>query len=115
MTDWWERDFQTTIDAYYEGELASGLEACERLLSVADVPSGIDLQTRRNLVFYTKPLGQLIPSMTTQQVDIPVAAGWSRFNPSIGEGPAGLRMIVRSANFTTTRQLRYTLNDAAGI
>jgi hypothetical protein len=56
MTDWWTSDFQTTIDAYYKGDLAAGLEACERLLSVEDLPDNFDLQTRRNLTFYAPTL-----------------------------------------------------------
>src|SRR4051812_37752227 len=99
MTDWWTTDFQITIDAYYRGDLAAGRMACERLLSVDEVPYGIDLQTRRNLVYYAQPLASLIPSMRDRPVDIPVPENWSHFNPSIGQGPGGLRMIVRSSNY----------------
>lgn len=116
MTELWRSTFQTTIDAYYRGDFAVGREACERLLSVDNVPSTIDLQTRRNLVFYAQPLAELVPTATARSIDIAVREGWSRFNPSIAQGPDGdLRMIVRSSNYTMTQQLRYTINDEGGV
>jgi tetratricopeptide (TPR) repeat protein len=116
MTELWRSTFQTTIDAYYRGDLAEGREACERLLSVDNLPSTIDLQTRRNLVFYARPLAELMPMATARPIDIAVREGWSRFNPSIAQGPDGdLRMIVRSSNYTMTQQLRYTINDEGGV
>src|SRR5215210_6358270 len=72
MAEWWQDEFQTTIDAYYRGDLAAGREACERLLSVADLPTDIDLQTRRNLVFYAPLIDELAPSATTQSINVVV-------------------------------------------
>jgi len=116
MTGWWAPTFQTTIDAYYRGALAEGREACERLLSVDNLPPTFDLQTRRNLVFYAQPLAELLPTATVGPVNIAVREGWSRFNPSIAQGPDGeLRMIVRSSNYMMTRQLSYTINDEGGV
>jgi tetratricopeptide (TPR) repeat protein len=116
MAEWWQDEFQTTINAYYRGDLAAGRDACERLLSIADLPASIDLQTRRNLVFYAPPLAELAPSATIRPIDIVVREGWSRFNPSIATGPHGeLRMIVRSTNYTMTRQLHYMIHDETGV
>src|SRR5215213_2757194 len=107
----WRTLFQVTVDAYYAGDLAAGLAACEQLLSIGDLPPDIDLQTRRNLVFYAAKLEAIVPSSQSWPIEIPVPGGWSRFNPSIASGPDGLRMIVRSSNYAMTRQLRYTIND----
>src|SRR5690242_11804023 len=100
MTDWWQPTFQTTIDAFYQGELDAGRAACERLLSVEGLPEEIDRQTRRNLVFYASNLDALAPSLETRPIEIPVPKGWSRFNPSVAAGPDGLGLIVRSSNYT---------------
>jgi predicted GH43/DUF377 family glycosyl hydrolase len=115
MTDWWTSEFHTTVDAYYKGDFAAGLEACERLLSAKELPDGVDLQARRNLTFYAPTLATLIPATTAWSIDIPVPNGWSRFNPSVGEGTDGLRMIVRSSNYTIARNLRYSINDDAEV
>ena len=53
VTDWWKSAFQTTIDAYYRGNLVEGLAACERLLSINGLPEGVENQIHRNLAFYT--------------------------------------------------------------
>jgi hypothetical protein len=116
MAEWWQDEFQTTIDAYYRGDLAAGRKACERLLSIPDLPTDIDLQTRRNLVFYAPPLAKPAPSATIRPIDIAVRDGWSCFNPSVATGPNGdLRVIVRTANYTLTRQLLYTIHDETGV
>lgn len=115
MTDFWQYDFQTTIDAYYDGRLAMGHDACERLLSLPSLPPDLVQQTRRNQVFYAPRLGELAVTLRARPIDIPVAEGWSRFNPSIARGPDGLRMVVRSANFATSPKLTYTVHDDAGI
>jgi hypothetical protein len=112
---YWRDTFEVTVDAYYAGDIARGLEACERLLSIDGLPPEIDLQTRRNLVFYAPKLEATVPSSRAWPIEIPVPEGWSRFNPSVASGPDGLRMIVRSSNYAMTRQLRYTINDAEGV
>jgi hypothetical protein len=86
MAEWWQDEFQTTINAYYRGDLAAGRDACERLLSIADLPASIDLQTRRNLVFYAPPLAELAPSATIRPIDIVVREGWS-FQPQYRDRP----------------------------
>ncbi|MCD6029165.1 MAG: uncharacterized protein K0S78_1339 [Thermomicrobiales bacterium] len=117
MSDWWSPSFQTTIDAFYQGGLHVGRNACERLLSVAGVPAQIEEQTRRNAVFYAPLLAETAPSPVHQPIEIEVPDGWSRFNPSIAADPEGdgLHLIVRSSNYSMTRQLRYTVHDDSGI
>ena len=115
MTSWWQSIFQTTVDAYYAGNLDAGLRTCERLLSVDGLPPEIERQTRRNLVFYAPKLSDLVARTAASQIELPVPGGWSRFNPSIATGPDGLRMIVRSSNYRMSPQLRYTVFDTGGI
>src|SRR3954462_12266924 len=111
MSRWWEPVLQTTVDAYYAGNLTSGLQACEQLLSSDELPWQIDLQVRRNLVFYTPKLHDLTPSLARQRITVPVPEGWSAFNPCIAVDPvapeSGFRLAVRSANYTVTRFLQY--------
>ena len=83
MTDWWESAFQTSIDAYYQGDFDRGLSACEQLLSVDGLPSEIDAQVHRNLAFYAPKLDTLISPTRSIPIRTPVHDGWSSFNPSI--------------------------------
>jgi tetratricopeptide (TPR) repeat protein len=117
VSDWWSPSFQTTIDAFYQGDFHLGRDACERVLSVAGVPARIEEQTRRNAVFYAPLLAETAPSATHVPIDIPVPDGWFRFNPSIAADPEGdgLHLIVRSSNYSMTRQLRYTIHDDSGV
>ena len=115
MTSWWQSIFQTTVDAYYAGNLDAGLHSCEWLLSVDGLPPEIESQTRRNLVFYAPKLSDLVARTAASQIELPVPGGWSRFNPSIASGPDGLRMIVRSSNYRMSPQRRYTVLDTGGI
>jgi hypothetical protein len=115
MTSGWQSTFQNTVDAYYAGNLEAGLHACDRLLSVDWLPADIELQTRRNLVFYAPKLSDLVARTAQSQIELPVPDGWSRFNPSIAAGPDGLRVIVRSSNYRVSPQLRYTVLNADGI
>ena len=117
MTDWWRPVFQTTIDAYYRGDLAAGLTACEQLLAVEALPDDIAKQTRRNLVFYAPTLQRLGLLREARRVDFPTPEGWSLFNPSIAANPDGdgLTAIVRSSNYEMSPQLRYTIHDDDGV
>src|SRR5215204_1964673 len=115
MTNGWQSLFQTTVEAYYAGNLDAALRTCERLLSVDGLPPEIERQTRRNLVFYASKLSDLVTRTEQSRIELPVPDGWSCFNPSIAAGPNGLRMIVRSSNYRLSPQLRYTVLDAGGI
>src|SRR4051812_15279216 len=119
MSRWWDPLLQKTVDAYYAGDLKSGLDACEQLLSSDELPWQIELQVRRNLVFYTPRLQELTPWVTRQRLTIPVPDGWSIFNPSIAADPlaeeGGFALMIRSANYTVTRFLQYDVTDADDI
>ncbi|HEU5433709.1 MAG TPA: glycosyltransferase, partial [Thermomicrobiales bacterium] len=111
----WRPLFQQTIDDYYQGKLDEGREACERLLSLADLPPDIRQQARRNAIFYAPPLAEWVPGLRTLPLVTSVPAGWSTFNPSIAAAPDGFRMILRSSNYVVTPRLVYTANDPAGV
>jgi tetratricopeptide (TPR) repeat protein len=117
MTEWWQPTFQTTIDAYYQGDLASGLTACERLLFLNELPFEIERQTRRNLIFYAPTLRDLDLVHEERRVVFPHADGWSLFNPSIAVNPEshGLTAIVRSSNYVMSPTMRYTIHDPDDI
>jgi tetratricopeptide (TPR) repeat protein len=117
MSDWWQPAFQTTIDAYYQGDFEAGLAACDQLLALDGLPEAIEQQTRRNLVFYAPTLQHLGLLRQERRVDFPVPEGWSLLNPSVALDPESddLIAIVRSANYTMTAQLRYTIHDPHGV
>lgn len=116
MTEWWRPTFQRTIDAFYEGDLAAGLAACERLLSGDGLPEEIELQTHRNLAFYAPTLSDLIPATEMRPVALPTREGWSSFNPSIASSEDELRLIVRSSNYRYHGSvMSITVDDPDGI
>lgn len=116
MPEIWERVFQTTIDAYYQGDLAAGRDACERLLSLESLPDDIALHTRRNRVFYTQKLEELAPSFQAVKIDIPLDDDWHCYNPSVAVRADGaLWAIVRSGNYDTSPTMEYTVHDPDGI
>jgi predicted GH43/DUF377 family glycosyl hydrolase len=95
----WSALLQISIHAYYRGDLALGRAACEGLLSIDGLPNDVAWQGRRNQVFYSERLQDLVPSCSISAIRFPVPERWSRFNPSIAAGPDGYAMIVRSSNY----------------
>lgn len=117
MAEWWQPTFQTTIDAYYQGDITAGMHACERLLSLDMLPPNIEQQTRRNLAFYLPTLRELGLLRATRRIVFPVPDDWTLFNPSIAAGPdhGQLTAIVRSANYTVSPTMDYTVHAADGL
>jgi predicted GH43/DUF377 family glycosyl hydrolase/tetratricopeptide (TPR) repeat protein len=111
----WDPLFQTTVDAYYAGDLAAGRAAVERLLALPDLPPGVETRAHQNLIFYAPTLGEACPSFQARPIEIPVPEGWSRYNPSVAAGPDGLAMIVRSGNYTMTPRLEYAVHGADSV
>ncbi|MFT4039724.1 MAG: glycosyltransferase [Thermomicrobiales bacterium] len=112
--DAWRSDYQATIDIDSTGTPAAA-RAAERLLRRGDLPAEFDTPLRRNATNSLQPLAALAPSFASASLAFPVPGGWSLFNPSVAIGPAGPRLVVRSANYTFDAQMRYTIHDAAGI
>ena len=111
----WEADFRATIDAWRARNLDIGRAASERLLRRDDLPDEILLHTRRNATFYLQPLAELAPSFDAAPLVFPAPAGWSRFNPTLAQGPNGLMAIVRSSNYTVDDHGYYAIADADDV
>jgi hypothetical protein len=102
----------TSVPAF---DLATGQEACERLLSIDGLPEEVDLQTRRRMVAFAPALRDLLPGLEMWTLSIPMPGGWSLLDPSIAYGPDRLRMIVRSTNWSCSPSQGRAINDASGI
>jgi hypothetical protein len=102
----------TKIPAF---DLATGQEACERLLSIDGLPEKIDLETRRRMVDHAPALRDLLPGVVMRSLPIPMPGGWTLLDPSIAHGPDGLRMIVQSTNWSGGPGKSRTIQDASGI
>lgn len=98
--------------AYYAGESAAGLRACERLLS-SDAGSAVDEEwVRRNRTWYTPRMDDLFGGVILRELHVaPAMPGWSVFNPSFcadgADGDGGLIGVVRSSNYTVTAAGHY--------
>ncbi|MGI9253526.1 MAG: hypothetical protein ACR2J8_07260, partial [Thermomicrobiales bacterium] len=56
----WRPIVDLSIQAFWAGQPDQGRAACEWLLSREDLPEEIAQMTRRNQVFYSQPLADLI-------------------------------------------------------
>lgn len=96
---YWQQWFDTSVHAYWKGDLAAGMEACERLAASDDIPENIIWQARRNQAFYSPMAPQLVPGTTITRVTVPVQKEWAEFNPSIIRDGDGFLMNLRSSNY----------------
>lgn len=71
----WRPLFECGARAYYEGDVAAGRQALERLLARPDLPPEIRQQARRNQIFYAAPLSDLVPGVVVQPIDFGVRRG----------------------------------------
>jgi glycosyltransferase involved in cell wall biosynthesis len=78
--------------------LATGLEACERLLSVEGLPHEVDVRTRRRMADLAPFLKEIAPGATFRSVQAPQPTGWAAIGASIAADANGSpRMLVESA------------------
>lgn len=87
-----------SIHAYYAGEMDVGRRACERLLSMPDLPKSIDRQTRANRTYYVQALDELANCRLVRLDVEPAQPDWSLFNPTIAD-VGQLVAVVRSSNY----------------
>lgn len=105
---------QLAIHCYYAGEIDTGRRACERLLTVPDLPVEREQSGRANRTFYTPLLSELCPSARDTRIDVqPVHDGWSTFNPALANVNGDLVGIVRSSNYEIIDG-RYVMPEADG-
>ena len=91
---------QLAIHCYYAGETDAGRRACERLLSIPDLPVESEQLARTNRTWYTQFLDELCPSAAHVRIDVqPAHDGWSTFNPTLLVHGGDLIGIVRSSNY----------------
>jgi len=95
----WQPWFDTSVQAYWKGDLSAGRIACERLSASDTVPDNIVQQARRNQAFYSPMAAALFPGTAITKISVPVTAQWSQFNPSIIPDGDGFLMNLRSSNY----------------
>jgi tetratricopeptide (TPR) repeat protein len=93
-----ETDAPAAIDVPAAGyRLATGLDACERLLSVEGLPPEVELRTQRRMADLAPMLEEIAPSTKFHAMQIPLPAGWSAIGASIAFDRTGVpRMLVES-------------------
>lgn len=95
-------DLALSGHAFYVGEHAAGLRACERVLSSLTTDEN-EAKARRNRTWYTPTLADLVglQNLEWSRIQVqPPASGWSLFNPSVcAEGDDTLLCVVRSSNY----------------
>ncbi|MFM9108007.1 MAG: hypothetical protein ACKOWF_15065, partial [Chloroflexota bacterium] len=111
----WEPIYRQTLDAYYEGDLEAGRSACDRLLSMGGVPDFAYGATRRNMVHYAPILRDALPGYREREIVVPLAEGWSAFNPSIAAHGDGFLLSVRTSNYIFEPPTTYYAADGGQI
>lgn len=96
-------------------ELATGQDACERLLSIDGLPPEVDAGARRRMVELAPEFAAVAPAARKWPIQIALPGGWSMYGASIARSSDGFRMLAQSANFTRNRDRSRTIHDARGI
>ncbi|MCD6030408.1 MAG: hypothetical protein K0S78_2582, partial [Thermomicrobiales bacterium] len=96
-------------------ELATGQEACERLLSIDGLPPEMEAQARRRMVQLAPELAAVAPDARSWPIRIALPGGWALHGASVARFSDGFRMLVESVNFTRYRDQSRTVHDARGI
>jgi hypothetical protein len=97
----WQPVLQRAVDAFYEGRLVEGRDACLVLLSDPGLPAPVRELTYRNQTFYAQPLSEVVTGSTWKEQE---AAGRRR-NPNpvwtgeqllvlLGDQPAGAELLT---------------------
>jgi predicted GH43/DUF377 family glycosyl hydrolase len=93
-----EHDVALSIHCFYASELDAGRRACERLLA-RPLEQETERMVRRNRLFYTQTLDELVACRFVR-IDVePANDGWSLFNPTLAVHEGELVGIVRSSNY----------------
>jgi tetratricopeptide (TPR) repeat protein len=108
----WDDLLRVSIDAFYDGRLAEGRLACDRLLNLPDLPANVRSITRANQIFYAPMLAELAPGLREAPLDVPVRAGWARFNPTVAADGDEWLVLLRTSNYRFEPPDTYIVTDA---
>jgi predicted O-methyltransferase YrrM len=92
----WASLLSVSIDAYYDGNLAAGREACDRLLCLPHVPGSVIDETRRNLLFYARPLAEQAEGVEERCLDLGSPEGGVTDGPSMIADGDGFTILART-------------------
>ena len=92
----WRPVFQRSVDAYAEGAIAEGAEACHVILDAVGLPERIRELTYQNQFWYARPLHEIVPGSSTQTLVVPVPGGWRGLDPSPVVEDTGLTVVLRA-------------------
>jgi tetratricopeptide (TPR) repeat protein len=126
----WGLLFELSIAAYWIGEPARGLRACDRLLSEGMLPDHLRATVERNRAFCADSLAatgrpsaerqrvhrltELAPGCSFAELTLDVDPPWPTFNPSIAAAGGGFHAIVRTASYRYLPGGRYLSLDPEG-
>ncbi|MGH2616250.1 MAG: hypothetical protein ACRDJC_13480 [Thermomicrobiales bacterium] len=96
-------------------DLATGQDACERLLSIDGLPPEVDAQTRQRMVELAPSLDVVASSTRSWPVRLHIPGGWSMHGASIARAHDGFRMAVQSSNWVNNQDQTRTVYDANGV
>jgi len=117
----WVADKGMSISGFYATprRREMGYRACAKLTTHAN--DGVREEARRNFTHYAKSAAELFGA-TTQEIDWRPTDGWHPMNPSvyvsapeIGIGITDRFVLVRTVNYTVTREGQYPTVDNSNI
>ena len=111
----WEADSPATVQTWRAGRSSEGREACEQPQCRIDLPDEVTVPSHRTATGCLGSLADFAPSFAIRPLNFPVPAGWSRFNPSLAAGPAGISAVVRSGNYAVDDDGNYFVIDGDGV
>lgn len=93
----------------------AGFEACVELMSRRDAPSETRALAKRNASYYAPSADELFGELTRAELAVPCRQGYAALNPSICRHQGALHAVVRTANYTLDKQMRFRIHDAVGV
>jgi hypothetical protein len=93
----WQPVLQRSIDAFYEGNIDEGAEACRILLNTIGLPDHIRELTYQNQQWYARPFREMVPGATWQPLAAHVPEGWTALDPSPVTDGERLTVVMRRA------------------
>lgn len=114
----WEPLLERSISAYYEGRLAEGRLACDRLLCVPDLPANVRAVTRTNQAHYAQHIGEIAasyqePVISRAEFPEPAWGGsWAERRPDAAALQRALALLNRGNALDQERWLSVVIDGA---